>query len=282
MNSNSHFGIRLKKERKRQKMTQQQLAEGICSQSMLSSIENETYIPNVVLFAQLCARLNLSVERMLLNPYPILKQQPDFNDTIIHLCNLHHYDEMQEYLAKNEVITQLVTNSDLQTYYYYLGISTYQSQQDWQAAIQQLTLARTYTSGSSHTALELLIEASLAYIKFFHGSNGDARTTFSNCLTLIQNEKVVLPNDNLNSIYYLYANCLFNNSEFEPDLQVVNQGMTYITAHDSHFMLADLLLLKSAILSQLKQPQAAKDSAKKAQTLSEIFQTELFPLPNVH
>ncbi|WP_412989393.1 helix-turn-helix domain-containing protein [Pediococcus siamensis] len=282
-NLNSKLGTRIKTERRRQKMTQQHLAAGICSQSMLSSIENETYTPNVLLFAQLCARLNVSMERLLLDPYPTLSAQPDFNRTVIDLCNQHAYAQMLQYLSQTMVINQLTTDRDLQTYYYYLGIATYQSHQDWQAALQQLTMARSYSPvGHNQTVLELLILATAAFIKYRHKNQVQATAEFNACLTSIEHQAVSAPNNNLNSIYYLYGNCLYNQGEIELGLKVVNQGISYTTSHDSHFMLADLYLLKSALLAMLKRTEEATQTAQKAQTLSEIFKTELYPLPQTH
>lgn len=281
-NTNAELGARIKSERKRKKMTQQQLASGICSQSMLSSIENNTYIPNVILFAQLCERLNLSLEKMLLHPYPTINQQFDFNQTIIQLCNAHHYLELKNYLLQNKITDQLVTNSDWQTYYYYLGIATYQINHNTHDALYNLSLAGSYTDNhTTPTTLELLIRASGAFINYLHEERLNANLTFLRCLEDIEHDRIVAPNDNLNSIFYLYAYCLYQNFEFELGLQVINRGITYITAHNSHFMLADLFLLKSVFLTSLKHSQEAKLTAQKAQSLSEIFNTELYSLASL-
>ena len=52
------IGFLIKGTRKKLGISQRDLADGICSQPMISSIERGDYIPNAILFMQLCGRLN--------------------------------------------------------------------------------------------------------------------------------------------------------------------------------------------------------------------------------
>lgn len=56
------FGTIIKEIRKEQKMTQQMLSQGICSQSVLSRIENNEELPNVLVMAQICHRLGVTID----------------------------------------------------------------------------------------------------------------------------------------------------------------------------------------------------------------------------
>ena len=44
----------IKQKRIKQKLSQKELAEGICSQGMISSIEHGDYIPNTAIFLAIC------------------------------------------------------------------------------------------------------------------------------------------------------------------------------------------------------------------------------------
>ncbi|RVU71152.1 MULTISPECIES: helix-turn-helix domain-containing protein [Lactobacillus] len=57
------IGTTLKQERIKQHLSQKDLASGICSQGMISSIEHGEYIPNTAIFLALCNRLNLSIDQ---------------------------------------------------------------------------------------------------------------------------------------------------------------------------------------------------------------------------
>ncbi|WP_054691085.1 helix-turn-helix domain-containing protein [Fructilactobacillus florum] len=56
-------------ERKNRGLSQYELADGICSQSMISSIEKGHYVPNSILLAQLCNKLGISIHNAMLNNF---------------------------------------------------------------------------------------------------------------------------------------------------------------------------------------------------------------------
>lgn len=100
-------------------------------------------------------------------------------------------------------------------------------------------------------------------------------------VSIASNQQTIIdPNENLNAIYYQYAFCLYQAAEFRAALNIINAGIAHIKAIDSHFMLADLFLLKAATLQPLGHPQAAQSAGKQAAILSEIFAVELYPIPN--
>ena len=59
------FGTIIKEIRKEQKMTQKMLSQDICSQSVLSRIENNEELPNVVVMAQICQRLGVTIDHVM-------------------------------------------------------------------------------------------------------------------------------------------------------------------------------------------------------------------------
>lgn len=280
--SKPNFGQLIQITRKQLNMTQQQLAAGICSQSMLSGIEQNTYVPNIILFAQLCARLGISVERALLHNYPEINQEPNFSQTIKQLCNAHQYTEMLQLLTQTKIIDRLVTDQDLQIYYYYLGIATYQATQDRHDAKQNLQLALSYTTTVNRvqTVLDNLIVAAIAFINFQHNNHLTAINEFNACLDRLNSQTIINPNENLNTIYYLYALCLYQQNDFNATLKIVYAGISQIKDNNSHFMLADLFLLQAAALNKLGHTADAQSAGNKAAALSEIFTIELYPIPN--
>lgn len=53
---------RIKNRRKELKMSQKELAEGICKQGQISRLENGEYIPGSVLLHELSRKLNVSMD----------------------------------------------------------------------------------------------------------------------------------------------------------------------------------------------------------------------------
>ena len=65
MYSSFAFGSVLKDIRISKGFSQRSLAENICSQAMLSRIENNDAVPSVILMKQLCDRLAVSLDYVL-------------------------------------------------------------------------------------------------------------------------------------------------------------------------------------------------------------------------
>lgn len=77
--------------RKRSGLSQKDLAQDICSQSMISSIEHGSYIPNVVLFMQLCNRLNIRFDDSFLKTALEITSNANFSTHVFELCKRHKY-----------------------------------------------------------------------------------------------------------------------------------------------------------------------------------------------
>lgn len=93
-----NLGTVLKELRKKRGMTQKQLAEGICAQSMLSAIENDVYIPNAILLVNLAKRLKVDLNEISLATNFEISANEEFNQNVNKLCNSHQYIELLEFL----------------------------------------------------------------------------------------------------------------------------------------------------------------------------------------
>lgn len=70
------FGGVIREIRKERQLSQKMLSQDICSQSVLSRIENNEELPNVLVMQQLCERLNVTIDQvMLFHRYDIQKSQ---------------------------------------------------------------------------------------------------------------------------------------------------------------------------------------------------------------
>lgn len=126
------LGDILKQTRQAQHMTQKQLAEGICSQSMLSAIEKGQYTPNANLLIALCRRLKIILDDISLSSNFAIGRTRDFNQKLDRLCNQHQYQKLFDFLQKPSVLDAIETDGQTQAYYYYLGVSKWHLQQGLQ------------------------------------------------------------------------------------------------------------------------------------------------------
>ncbi|WP_051393821.1 helix-turn-helix domain-containing protein [Fructilactobacillus florum] len=91
-------------ERKNRGLSQYELADGICSQSMISSIEKGHYVPNSILLAQLCNKLGISIHNAMLNNFFEIGESRENTKKIENLCNNHRYEELIEFMNKSNLL----------------------------------------------------------------------------------------------------------------------------------------------------------------------------------
>ncbi|KRL60151.1 helix-turn-helix domain-containing protein [Latilactobacillus fuchuensis] len=274
------LGQRIATERNQQHLSQQQLAADICAQSMISSLEKGRYIPNAVLLAKICTKLHISMDRIMLSHYPEVNALASFNVMIKTLCDQHDYAGMLTYLATDGLVDRLFTDQDLQTYYYYQAIAMEQALHATQASLRDLHLAYQYTHPTQKTLMtptEILILASIAFLETKPtqpvATIESGWAHFELALTALEQQPVTQYDENLNSLYYLFALRLHQSQSDSKAIAMIDQGIEWITNHHSHYMLVDLFFLLAQLYTANQQSPEAQRALNQSQTLSTIFKT---------
>lgn len=114
-------GDKIKQARKLKKITQSELANGICTQATISNIENRNLCDSLDIFSSICLRLDLEVEEcmMISEEKKIENLLNKVEDLSLRLFHLEAYKLLQEVpegliLSNNELTTKLL---------YYKGIT---------------------------------------------------------------------------------------------------------------------------------------------------------------
>ena len=114
-------GDKIKQARKLKKITQSELANGICTQATISNIENRNLCDSLDIFSSICLRLDLEVEEcmMISEEKKIENLLNKVEDLSLRLFHLEAYNLLQEVpegliLSNNELTTKLL---------YYKGIT---------------------------------------------------------------------------------------------------------------------------------------------------------------
>lgn len=262
------LGETLKQARKTQHRSQQQAAADLCSQSMLSAIENDRYTPNARLLVGLCDRLNINISNLSLASDFDISFNPDINQTMQRLCNAHQYHELDHFLQQVTVRQQIRTNEQTQAYYYYLGIAQYQAGHQLDAAKQNLQLAVNCSLTRMMTTLTRLSQSSLAVIYAHQQIPRKARHLLDEA---IQDIDQLSYDENLNIPFYLAAFTEYQLKAYDSATSWLVQGINFTTSHQSHYMLANDYRLLAEIA--LKQDQASQylDALTKQRFLTELF-----------
>lgn len=262
------LGTTLQRSRKQQRLTQKQVADGICAQSMLSAIENDRYVPNAKLLLALCERLKISLGTISLAHDFDINEDAVINTRMQQLCNQHRYQELQRLLLASTTLEHVVTPSQTQAYYYYLAVTQIQIGSDLDAAQQSLKLALSMTAEAGMTTLACLAITTLALINAKCGRRQTAVKLMDQGLSDLKH----LPYDeNHNVIWYLNALMRYLLSEPELAREHLLATITAITAHQSHYMLANCYRLLAEIAVQQVQPQVAADAQQKQRFLTDLF-----------
>lgn len=234
----------IKNNRQKLAMSQHELADGICSQPMISSIERGDYLPNAALFMKLCIRLNISLDQSFLSSeLPI--GSAELSAKIFELCKKHQYSKMISYMDQPTVFDELDSDEDFQTYYYYYACGVYQLNRDVISVKRYLNMATAYMRHDRllrpNTEIEMLIVNALGVIESRMGHLDLALSHFETVhsrLSLINNVS-----ENLNVIDYQYGYALYLDGGYSEALNILLTGLDRVTELESYFMLPEYALL---------------------------------------
>lgn len=268
----SRLGMMLKKHRKHQGLSQKQLAAGICSQAMISSIEHGTYVPNVILFGQLCSKLGITVShQQFLENELAISNHSQFSQKIFALCKDHKYQEMIDYMDNSGVADTLESDQDIQTFYYYYGCGVYQLSHALREAKHYLQLATHLTLKEPllpKTEIEILLVSALAVINFDLHIKEKAMELFKVSYTAFQEEPKLI--ENLNVICYQYGYALYAQGAYQLALEKFLIGFDDVIKKESFFMLPDYALALTNTYEKLGDHKKASHYKHHYQTFSDL------------
>ncbi len=268
------IGIILKKHRKALKLTQTQVCEGICAQSMLSAIEHDHYIPNAQLLIALCRQLEISLDALSLANNYAISDKPSFNQQMISLCNHHQYQQLLDFLSDDTVSDTVATDAQTQSYYYYLAVAQLQStdQPDLNLVHQFLQLSLA-SATPAQQSLTRLTQATLAYLAAKSGKENEVDNQVKLALANIEEGPF---DENLNIVFYLTALANYFLGKNQASVHLVTQGIDFITKHDSHYMLANCYYLIALIAESLGDTEKSSQSESRSDFLSTLFNEKVY------
>jgi len=262
-----NLGTVLKELRKSKHLTQKELAEGVCAQSMLSAIENDVYVPNANLLINLSNKLGVDLNEISLAVNYKISPKEDFNETVDKLCNTHQYSNLKAFLLQDDVINNLKTDHQLRSYYYYLGVAQLQTSSIFEA-VRSLKLSLADTNKQRLDNLGRLSYTASAYIYSLQGKKQMAVDSLDDAF---QNWNEFDYDENQNILYYLAALVYFKLNDYQNSTAYLVDGIGFIAKHNSHYMLANCYFL----LARLAQEAHNDDERLEAHHRKDLF-TELY------
>jgi len=262
------LGTTLKQVRQHQHRSQKTVAAGICAQSMLSAIENDRYTPNAKLLLALCHRLDISLDEISLATDFAISGDEQLNAHMQRLCNQHRYQELADFLTAPSTQDAVTTAQQTQAYYYYLGVAQLHIDPTLTAAEQNLQFAATMTEERTPTTLTRLALTSLATVHAKQRRPASAAQLITQALANLDQSPY---EENNNILFYLAALTAYFLQDAAVATERLLAGITYITDHDSHYMLANSYRLLAELAERAGHANDAEAARQKQQFLSDLF-----------
>lgn len=266
------LGSLIKAARKTAHLSQKQACHNICSQPMISAIEHDRYTPNAQLLFALCDRLQLNLQDLSLATNYGISDNQQLNQSLKRLCDQHQYQELANFLTQSTTINQVGTVIQEQSYYYYLGVAQVNTQQ-LDAGLQSLKLALAELQPTTNpTTLTRLCHIALAYT-YSCKYNWQLMKHYQKLAW--QNFDSALYEENLNIVSYLTALMTYNQADYVKASQQLTQAITFITQHNSHYMLMNCYYLLAQSAEHLDQKNQAQEARLRQDILAEWFPEDL-------
>lgn len=231
-------GDMIKKARKKRKMTQNDLAEGICKQATISNIENKNASNNINTLQSICERLDLTLDEILVKSEKALYKENIYQ--IDKYCNSFEYDKayaILETMQDADIDDSRIMNA----IEYYQAYLNYWIKGDEASALFYFNNVLTKTkSGDDYY---ILSNNGLGTVFDKRGDKKYAEKYYRNVLLEIEQlDKIPL---RYVTIFFNIAQFYSSINEYRKAVDVCNQGIEVTRSYQSTYCLEALLYEKA-------------------------------------
>lgn len=269
------YGTVIKELRTNRFLSQGELAEDICSQGMLSRIENNDVVPNVLVMQKLCERLNVSVNYVLTREETAKAPANNWLELLKQYKHSKKMTELTETIDEIETKDNSVfkTKLELQEYAYYKGCAiSYLNPGSTEAlTVLQDGLNYTYNRKKQHaTDIEVMLLSEIGRVyynqgKFELGVSFMKRSISQFYSDINKREKV-----DLIKVFYNISASFVDLKTYSEALEYIEQGVLWSQKKKSYYRLSDLYMLKGIVLKDLGRMDEAIEIVAISDTLDKL------------
>ncbi|AQY50120.1 transcriptional regulator [Listeria weihenstephanensis FSL R9-0317] len=244
------LGKTIKNLRTDLELTQKQLAEGICSQSLLSRVEQGLEIPSVLIIHNICQKLGITVDALLStseldSPFIQLKKE------LQELFFSHDFETLYASLHK-KTLALFETHSHATHYYFFLGVCELQYKMAPKNSIQAFEQALALNNRHA-TTHEALISSYLALAYLDDNNEIYALKYLNQCLLYLHKQKE--PSEFMPTIYLNIARLYANQSEYLNAIEYIHLGIACCQKQKTTFQLSHLFFELGVLFIQTDRKQ---------------------------
>lgn len=271
------IGEYIKQCRKNKKISQVELAKGICTQATISNIESETNLPSFYVLEKIAEKLEISLEAF-------YKQNSTKESEIMsHLlvveryCEQFNHKKAYEYLMlhinKNDVKALNITNK--KRYYYFLGFTLLMGQENLIEAKNSFN--KVLKMPSKLVVEDILSLMSLGIVYMSMGESETAEPFFYESLDLTNNQLVVTDNNirDVVKIHYNIAKFESMRTNYQSAINICENSIQMSIEFDTMFLLPTIIYELGFNLSKIGKIEDAVKNYKFSYYLAEIRGNEM-------
>lgn len=255
------LGEAIKAGRLKKNMTQQELAEGICTQATISNIEKAGKIPAITLLLAIADRLDIDIDEL----YYLMGENTTKNGKIMKkvkvLCSQSNHKEAATLLKEiNEA--ELETINEKKEYYYYKGITSLVAFHNFSDALFYFNLSND-TQGEGYISIYDVLGLSGVSIAYSMNDEDEKALVYTERTLNILDEFVAegYEKNDTNDIvrtYFNSAKIYSKMKNYEKAVSLSSMGIALQQLNDSMNGLEYLMYEKAYNLQQLEQVTEAE------------------------
>ncbi|KOS69134.1 hypothetical protein AEA09_11650 [Lysinibacillus contaminans] len=225
------LGEKIKNARKLKGLSQKELSEGICSQGMLSQIERNKHIPNLMIFVEICNKLDLPLTEMeYQESETAIQLQNELLEYLSQLFYQRKYEEINNTINSHFRKIYLHTKLDQQLLLFYKGLYQGFVKNEYYQAFELLeeSLKITYFQDKEHLSLEeYLILNNIGIMMLKLGMVDEGFGYFDLILSTINKSRKIRNESKLTMVFFNIANSYSKLGKYEKSLSVANAGIEW-------------------------------------------------------
>ncbi|HSQ87736.1 helix-turn-helix transcriptional regulator [Romboutsia sp.] len=268
------IGPYIKELREKNNMTKSQLADGICSISYITRIENGERCPTSVILRQITNKLGITPEylfRAIESPTSL--QVKDLLDQIFTDIEKHNFKNIYKLIIKKEKELDIRSIHDMQIIETFKCISTTFLNENYHWGMDEVKniLAPTYIEGSNPTDIEFMLLFSYGCFLLLSDQQEKAYAYLKNIEKYLDNIQFLHTRVLFPAFYiFLIAACL-DTSNFKEASLYLNATIDYCKKYNTYSYLRELYFLKSELFDHLNNDKEFTIWYNKALMLHELI-----------
>lgn len=257
------IGTIIKKKRTQLKLTQAELADGICTQATISNLEKKGNLPSISILLKITERLSIEFNEVYEYTLENQNKYSKVFKEIRHLCGRRQHKKAFQLLAEEVEFNQLDTIYEMKQYYYYMGITSLIGFNEFSDAIYYFNQALASDSGKSLDFLDVCAVNGIGVAYDENNEYDKALTYFEKSISQLDDLLAIIDTMNnsleIAKIYYNTAAFYSKIGRYTQAINLCSLGIQLLQNESLSYFLDYLFYEKAFNLMKIgKQEEAEK------------------------